>query len=109
MENIKFIDDKICDIEDRGYIMYRKYNDGIYVLMGSYTNKEHRSKGVWKNLFNIFLNDKVKDGEMVQAAACSEILTTYLLKIGFIKIDEPVRHWGNISNGVNLVYIKNNK
>lgn len=106
MKKMKFIDGKVSDVNDRGYIMYRKYDDGVFVLMGSYTETEHRGKGVWKDLFKKFMNEDVNVGETVEAAACSKILAKYMLDNGFEKIEEPVRYWGNISNGVNLKIIK---
>jgi predicted GNAT family acetyltransferase len=106
MKNLKFIDGKVSDTDNRGYIMYRKYEDGVFVLMGSYTDTEHRGKGVWKTLFEKFMVEDVKTGDTVEAAACSKVLTKYMLNNGFEKIDEPVRYWGNISNGVNLKIVK---
>jgi hypothetical protein len=77
MENIKFIDGKVSDPQNRGYIMYRKYADGVYVMMGSYTDNIHRGKGVFKDCFDKLLNE-MKSGEILQAAACSKILAKYL-------------------------------
>jgi GNAT superfamily N-acetyltransferase len=102
----KHKDGKVSDEEGRGYIMYRRYDDGIYVMMGSYTDPEHRGKGIFKTLFDRLL-DLLEPGETIQAAACSKILAKYLQqRIGFKKIKGPVRYWGNISNGVNLEYVK---
>jgi len=103
MKEIEFVDGKVSN--DQGYIMYRKYDDNVYVLMGSYTDKEHRGKGVFKNLFNELLDEVGSDG-VIEAAASSKILAKYLMKVGFVKIKEPVRYWGKISNGVNLKMIK---
>jgi len=106
MENINFFDGKMSDPEGRGYVMYRKYDDNVYVLMGSYTDKEHRGKGVFKDILEGFINNDVKRGDIVEIALCNKKILPYLLRIGFNKINDPVRHWGNISNGVNLKLIK---
>ena len=106
MKDIKFVDGKVSDHQGRGYIMYRKYEDGVYVMMGSYTEKEHRGKGVFKECFERLLGI-MKSGETLQAAACSKILAKYLEhKIGMKRIEHPVRHWGKISNGVDLEMVK---
>jgi len=101
-----YVDGKVSDPKDRGYIMYRRYDDGVYVMMGSYTDPAHRGKGVFKDCF-VNLMDVMKAGETLQAAACSKILAKYLQeKIGMKKVKTPVRYWGNIDNGVNLEMVK---
>ena len=101
-----YVNVKISDPKDRGYIMYRKYNDGVFVMMGSYTDPKYRGSGVFKECFVNLMND-MKSGDTLQAAACSKILAKYLQeKIGMKKVKTPVRYWGNINNGVNLVMVK---
>ena len=72
-----YVNVKISDPKDRGYIMYRKYNDGVYVMMGSYTDPKYRGSGVFKECFVNLMND-MKSGDTLQAAACSKILAKYL-------------------------------
>jgi GNAT superfamily N-acetyltransferase len=86
--------------------MYRSYEDGVHVLMGSYTDKDHRGKGTFKTLLNKLIENEIKSGETIQIALTNKKILNHLLNIGFEKTSESVRHWGNISNGVNLKMIK---
>lgn len=106
MENIKFIDGKMSDPNGLGYVNFRTYEDRVHVLMGSYTDVEARCKGVFKTQFERFLNEKVKDGDTVEIALVNKNILPYLLNKGFKKIKEPVRHWGEVSNGVRLKMVK---
>lgn len=103
MKNLKYQNGKMSD--EHGYVMYRRYEDGVYVLMGSYTDKEYRGKGIFKMQLNKLLNE-VKSGETIQIALTNKKILSYLLNIGFKEINSPVRYWGKISNGVNLMLIK---
>ena len=107
-DSIPYKDGKVKDPEKRGYIAYRRYDDGVWVMMGSYTNPENRGEGVFKTLF-AKLMDKIQPGETIQAAATSKILASYLQRrYNFHKIKHPVRHWGRIANGVSLELTKEN-
>ena len=96
----------MSDAEGRGYVMFRKYEDNVFVLMGSYTDKEYRGKGIFKTQFERFLNEEVKSGNVVYIALANKKILPYLLNLGFMKIKEPIRHWGNSINCVNLKMIK---
>lgn len=104
MENIKYIDNKASD--EYGYVMYRSYEDNVHVLMGSYTDKSQRGRGVFKKQFEKFMNESVKEGDQVYIALTNKKILPYLLKVGFVQISEPIRHWGKINNGINLKLIK---
>ena len=104
MEDIKFVDNKASD--EYGYVMYRSYEDNVHVLMGSYTDKSQRGRGVFKKQFEKFMIDSVKVGDEVYIALTNKKILPYLLKVGFVKIVEPIRHWGKINNGINLKFIK---
>jgi len=106
MENVNYFDDKMSDPQGRGYVMYRMYDDGVHVLMGSHTDFAHRGKGIFKTLFERFLENEVKLGEIVYIALINKKILPYLLGKGFVKIKEPIRHWGKVGNGVNLKYVK---
>lgn len=107
MKDIKYLDGKMNDQYDRGYVSFRTYEDGVHVLMGSRTEVEHRGKNIFKTQFERFINEQVKVGDTVQIALINRKLLPYLLRIGFNKTKEPVRYWGKIGNGVNLIMIKN--
>lgn len=106
MKNIKFVDGKMADPNGLGYVNFRTYEDGVHVLMGSYTDVEARGKGIFKTQFERFMNEKVKEGDTVQIALINRKILPYLLKLGFERTKEPVRHWGKIGNGVNLKKVK---
>jgi hypothetical protein len=105
MNDIKFIDGKISD-EERGYVMYRTYEDGMHVLMGSYTDKKHRGKGIFKTQLEKFLNEKVKKKEIVYIALVNKKILPYLLRLGFEKTKDIVPYWGKVDRSVNLKLIK---
>lgn len=105
-KEIKFFDGKMTDKEGRGYVSFRTYEDGIHVLMGSYTDSIHRGKGIFKTQFERFMNDQVKSGDTVYIALVNRKILPYLTNYGFKKIKHPIRHWGEPGNGVNLKMIK---
>jgi hypothetical protein len=96
----------MSDSEGRGYVMFRKYEDNVFVLMGSYTDKMHRGKGIFKTQFERLLKEEVKSGDEVYIALANKKILPYLLGIGFERIKEPVRYWGSSCNCVNLKMIK---
>jgi hypothetical protein len=106
MENIKYVEGKMSDPNEHGYVMYRSYEDGVHVLMGSYTDKQYRGKGIFKSQFDRFLSEKVKNGEEIYIALVNKKVLPYLESIGFEKIKDPVRHWGKPIKSVNLKMIK---
>ena len=106
MATEKFIDGKMSDNEGHGYVMYRTYEDGVHVLMGSYTDKECRGKGIFKTQLEKFLNEEVKRGESVYIALVNKKILPYLLKLGFYKTDDIVPYWGKVDKGVSLKLIK---
>jgi GNAT superfamily N-acetyltransferase len=98
----KFIEGRMTDNEGRGYVSFRSYDDGVHVLMGSYTDKEHRGKGIFRTQFERFMNEIVKEGDTVYIALINRKILPYLKNYGFKIIKTSVPHWGKPGNGINL-------
>jgi hypothetical protein len=98
-EQIKYIDVTITDPMCHGHLKYREYADGIIVDIGGYVDKEYRSSGVFKCIFEDFLS-RMKPGNVVYLVLTNPILTKYLKEQGFESTEETVRYWGKPENAI---------
>jgi hypothetical protein len=90
-----------CD-EQIGELNYKIIDDEI-VLMGTFINLNFRGNGY----FNVLLGELVnihKD-RVIYVCCIRSFIFPSIERFGFRKINDPIPHWGKMSNGTNFKYI----
>jgi hypothetical protein len=90
---------------DYGYIDYctiysATYSQDVLVFMGSYIFKEHRRKGMFKQMV-LDLFSKFKSGTIVQVPVKNKFISNMFKKMGFYEV-ERIEYWQKLSNAILL-------